>query len=226
MNKRIRKNGSALVVCSGGLDSTVALFKARREYRRIEAVTFRYGQNHAKRENAAAKRTCAELGVPLTVIDLSFIGRHFASSLLRGASAIPEGHYAAKSMASTVVPFRNGIMLSVAAGLAESKRLGNIVLGNHAGDHFIYPDCRPDFIKGMSAAIEAGTARHIHVVSPFCEMTKSDIVSVGAKLSVPFAKTYSCYKGGKRHCGKCGTCVERKEAFEVAGVEDPTDYEA
>lgn len=223
--KTSSKKGSALVVCSGGLDSTVALYGAVKKYGRVEAVTFRYGQNHAKRENAAAKRICADLGVPLTVIDLSFIGRHFASSLLRGAGAIPEGHYAAKTMASTVVPFRNGIMLSVAAGLAESKRLANVVLGNHAGDHFIYPDCRPDFIKGISAAIAAGTTKHVRVVSPFCEMTKGDIVRVGAKLGVPFVKTYSCYKGGKRHCGKCGTCVERKEAFAQAGVSDPTEYE-
>lgn len=223
--KKTNTKSSALVVCSGGLDSTVALYGAVKKYGRVEAVTFRYGQNHAKRENAAAKRICADLGVPLTVIDLSFIGRHFASSLLRGAGAIPEGHYAAKTMASTVVPFRNGIMLSVAAGLAESKRLTNVVLGNHAGDHFIYPDCRPDFIKGIGAAIAAGTAKHVRVVSPFCEMTKGDIVRVGAKLGVPFAKTYSCYKGGKRHCGKCGTCVERREAFAQAGVSDPTEYE-
>lgn len=226
MKKRISKKSSALVVCSGGLDSTVALYKTKREYRRVEVVTFKYGQNHATRENAAVRRICAALDIPLTVIDLSFIGRHFASSLLRGASAIPEGHYAAKTMASTVVPFRNGIMLSVAAGLAESKGLTNIVLGNHAGDHFIYPDCRPEFIAGMSEAIKAGTAKHIRVVSPFCEMTKADVVAVGAGLDVPFEETYSCYKGGKRHCGKCGTCVERKEAFKDAGVQDPTEYEA
>lgn len=219
----MRKSGSALVVCSGGLDSTVALYWATARYKKVEALTFKYGQNHAKRENAAVKAICKKENVPLTVIDLGFIGKHFKSALLGGK--IPEGHYAAKNMASTVVPFRNGIMLAVAAGFAESRKLDRIILGNHAGDHFIYPDCRPQFISCISGAIWEGTGAHIRVESPFCNLTKAEIVEIGSRLAVPFKMTYSCYKGGKNHCGKCGTCVERKEAFELAGVPDPTVYE-
>lgn len=218
------KSGSALVVCSGGLDSTVALYLARSKYRRVEVVSFQYGQKHQARENRAVERICGDIGVKLTFIDLSFIGANFKSSLLGGK--IPEGHYAAKTMKSTVVPFRNGIMLAVAAGLAESRGLERVVLGNHGGDHFIYPDCRPAFIRGMARAVSAGTDGKVEIASPFCNKTKADIVKIGARLGVPFGLTYSCYNGGVRHCGKCGTCVERKEAFALAKVEDPTEYEA
>lgn len=212
----------ALVVCSGGLDSSVALAYAKTKYARVEALSFRYGQNHAKRENAAARKVCAALGVPLTFVDLPFIGRHFKSSLLGGK--VPDGHYAAANMKSTVVPFRNGIMLAVAAGFAESRGLGRVLIGNHGGDHFIYPDCRPMFIQSIAEAVWYGTGGRVRVESPFCDLTKADIVEVGARLGVPFGLTYSCYKGGAKHCGTCGTCTERREAFRLAGVEDPTAY--
>lgn len=222
---KIRKTKqSALVVCSGGVDSVTALYWAQRRYSRVEAVTFDYGSNHNKRERAGLRAICNDTGVDLTVVKLP-LGRYFKSSLLSGADAIPEGHYAADNMKSTVVPFRNGIMLAFAAGLAESNGLDAIVLGNHAGDHTIYPDCRREFIDGMAEAVKAGTWKRIKVVSPFCDVTKADIVKVGARLGVPLGKTYSCYKGRKHHCGKCGTCVERREAFELAGVPDPTIYE-
>lgn len=221
----MKRNRSALVVCSGGVDSVTALYWAKTRYARVEVVTFNYGANHNKRERACLMAVCAKENVKVTRIDLP-LGKYFKSSLLSGAKAIPEGHYAADNMKSTVVPFRNGIMLSVAAGLAESNGLDEIVLGNHSGDHTIYPDCRPDFIEGIGAAIKAGTWKHIKVVSPFCDKTKADIVKVGAKLGVPYELTYSCYKGGKRHCGKCGTCVERKEAFQLAKIKDPTVYES
>ena len=224
MNMKKTKK-SALVVCSGGVDSVTAIYWAKTRYERVEAVTFDYGANHNKRERACLMAVCAKENVKVTVIKLP-LGKYFKSSLLSGADKIPEGHYAADNMKSTVVPFRNGIMLSVAAGLAESNGLDTIILGNHAGDHTIYPDCRPEFIDGMTEAIKAGTWKHIKVVSPFCRKTKADIVKVGAKLGVPYELTYSCYKGGKRHCGKCGTCVERKEAFQLAKVKDPTVYES
>lgn len=214
----------ALVICSGGLDSTVALYDALHKYGKVAAVTFAYGQNHQRREGAAVVSVCKTAHVSLTRINLGFIGQYFKSSLLGGN--IPNGHYAAKNMASTVVPYRNGIMLSVAAGLAQSMGCDRILIGNHAGDHFIYPDCRPEFIMEISAAIKAGTGNRLIVESPFCNMTKADIVRIGNRLNVPFGMTYSCYKGGRIHCGKCGTCVERKEAFEIAGVADPTVYEA
>ena len=212
-----------LVVCSGGLDSTAALALACRSSDKVEAVTFCYGQNHARREGRAVRAVCAHYGVRLTEIKLPFIGREFKSSLLGGE--VPEGHYAAKSMKSTVVPFRNGIMISVAAGLAASRGLREVWLGNHGGDHFIYPDCRTDFIDYMDGAVYCGTGNKVRLVSPFCDNTKADIVRLGAKLGAPLALTYSCYKGGSRHCGRCGTCVERREAFKLARVPDPTKYE-
>ena len=212
-----------LIVLSGGLDSTTMLYEY--QYRIGMAVSFHYGSNHNDRELEFAKLHCERLGIPHLVIRLPFIKQFFKSSLLEGADAIPEGNYDEENMKSTVVPFRNGIMLAVAAGFAESRKLDRIILGNHAGDHFIYPDCRPQFISCISGAIWEGTGAHIRVESPFCNLTKAEIVEIGSRLAVPFKMTYSCYKGGKKHCGKCGTCVERKEAFELAGVPDPTVYE-
>jgi 7-cyano-7-deazaguanine synthase len=217
-----KKKTKVLVVCSGGLDSCVALYDALHRYETVEAITFAYGQNHMKRENAAVREICKRVKVPLTKIDMSFIGKNFESALLGGV--IPDSYYDAKSMKSTTVPYRNGIMLSVAAGLAQSRGCGRIVLGNHAGDHYIYPDCRPEFIKACDEAIRHGTGGKVRVESPFCNLTKADIVRVGARLGVPFELTYSCYKGGRFHCGKCGTCIERREAFMLAGVKDPTKY--
>ena len=222
--KKAKKTGSALVIASGGLDSTVALHWALKKYRTVEALTFRYGQKHQRQEGAAVRAICRKAGVPLTAIDLSFVGRHFASSLLKGGAKIPEGRYAAKTMASTVVPFRNGIMLAVAAGFAESRGLGTVVLGNHAGDHFLYPDCRAPFVDAIARAIREGTMAHVRVASPFCRLTKADIVRAGVRLGAPLQLTYSCYNGGRHHCGRCGTCLERKEAFARAGVPDPTKY--
>ena len=220
----IKNMQSALVVCSGGLDSVTALYWAKCRYKRVEAITFNYGANHNKRERAAIRRICGDSMIKLTVVSLP-IGKYFKSSLLSGADKIPDGHYSADNMKSTVVPFRNGIMLSFAAGFAESNGFDTVILGNHCGDHFIYPDCRPNFIASMNKAIMSGTDDAVKIVSPFCSISKTDIVSIGAKLGVPFEKTYSCYKGGVKHCGKCGTCVERKEAFKNAEVLDPTEYE-
>lgn len=215
----------SLVVYSGGLDSTTALYWAKEQYKEVEAITFDYGSKHNETEYGYACLQCAKLGVKLTRINLDFINRYFKSDLLKSGGDIPEGYYTAENMKSTVVPFRNGIMLSIAAGFAESNNCDVIILGNHSGDHAIYPDCRPEFIKGIKEAIYQGTEKHIEVVSPFCNMSKSDIVRVGTELGVDFGLTYSCYKGGEKHCGKCGTCQERKEAFEQAGVIDTTEYE-
>lgn len=215
----------ALVVLSGGLDSTTALYWAKSQFEEVEALTFNYGSKHNDIEYSYAKKTCEKLGVKLTRIDLDFINKYFKSDLLKSGGEIPEGYYNEKNMKSTVVPFRNGIMLSIAAGFAESKDCDVIILGNHSGDHAIYPDCRPEFIEGIKKAIFEGTDNHIMVESPFCNRTKTDIVKIGADLGVDFSLTYSCYKGGEKHCGKCGTCQERKEAFGLAGVLDPTEYE-
>ena len=182
------------------------------------AVTFQYGSNHNKREARCARINCEKLGIEWIEIDLSFMGRHFESSLLQGADAIPEGHYADDNMRSTVVPFRNGIMLAVAAGLAESRKLDGVMIANHSGDHAIYPDCRPDFIASMGRAISDGTYDHLQLLAPYTSLSKGEIALRGKNLGVDYSLTYSCYKGGEHHCGKCGTCVERAEALRYAGI--------
>lgn len=204
------------MVLSGGMDSVTMLY----EYaHRIDlAVNFIYGSNHNMRELEFARLHCKRLGIELVEIDLSFIGENFHSSLLEGSDAIPEGEYDFDNMKSTVVPFRNGIMLAVAAGLAESMELKKVMIANHSGDHAIYPDCRPEFVRSMGAAISDGTYEHLELLAPYTDMTKGEIALRGKNLGVDYSHTYSCYKGGEHHCGKCGTCVERREALEFAGI--------
>lgn len=211
-----------IIILSGGMDSTTLLYEYQDRIAR--AITFDYGSNHAKREIPCAEYHCRLLGIPHQIIPLPFFS-FFHSSLLEGADAIPEGGYQEESMKSTVVPFRNGIMLSIAAGLAESDGLKNILIANHFGDHAIYPDCRRNFIEAMREAIQAGTYEGITILAPYTDITKDEIARHGAALGVDYSRTYSCYKGGENHCGKCGTCVERKEAFLLAGIPDPTKYE-
>lgn len=202
---------------SGGMDSTTMLWEFKD--RIAAAVNFNYGANHNAREAECARINCRMAGIPLYEISLEFMGRLFESSLLSGAEAIPEGHYASENMKSTVVPFRNGIMLSVAAGLAESKGLKAVMIANHGGDHAIYPDCREEFVNAMGQAIAAGTYEHIELRAPYTNLTKNEIARRGVALGVDYSLTYSCYKGGEKHCGKCGTCVERREAMLSAGLE-------
>ena len=206
----------ALLVLSGGMDSTTMLWDYADDI--AVAVTFQYGSNHNKREAECARWNCEKLGIEWIEIDLSFMGEYFKSSLLEGADAIPEGNYDDENMRSTVVPFRNGIMLSVAAGLAESRGLKAVWIANHSGDHAIYPDCRPGFIKAMGQAIGEGTYEHLELRAPYTGLTKGEIALRGKELGVDYSHTYSCYKGGEHHCGKCGTCVERREALEFAGI--------
>ena len=210
----------AVLVYSGGLDSTTLLYEYKESI--ALAVSFDYGSKHNKRELEFAAINCARLGIRHMVIPLEFIGRYFKSDLLESGGEIPEGSYADENMKSTVVPFRNGIMLAIAAGLAESYELDAIMLANHSGDHAIYPDCRPEFIEGMASAVKEGTYNGVKLVSPYCNLTKRDIALRGRELGVDFSLTYSCYKGGEKHCGKCGTCTERREALEGF---DPTEYE-
>ena len=210
----------ALLIYSGGLDSTTLLY----EYRDCIAlaVSFDYGSKHNAREIAYAKLHCNRLGIKHMILPLDFIGKYFRSDLLIGGGEIPEGSYDDGNMRSTGVPFRNGIMLAVAAGLAESYGLDTLLIANHSGDHAIYPDCRPEFIAAFDQAVRAGTYEGIRVVSPYCDITKRDIALRGHALGIDYAETWSCYKGGERHCGKCGTCTERKEALEGF---DTTIYE-
>jgi 7-cyano-7-deazaguanine synthase len=212
----------ALLILSGGMDSVTLLYDRAEEI--ALAVSFDYGSNHNHKEIPFAKKHCEALGIPHVVIPLKFMAEHFESSLLSGAEAIPEGHYADENMKSTVVPFRNGIMLSIAAGLAESKGLQKVMMANHFGDHDVYPDCRKEFVDNMSAAISAGTYANIFIDAPYTSISKADIARKGAALGIDYAQTWSCYKGLEKHCGKCGTCIERKEALAAAGITDNTEY--
>ena len=214
----------SVIILSGGMDS-VTLLHYRKE-RIALAVSFDYGSNHNVRAIECARRQCENLGIEHLVIPLDFMGIYFRSSLFEGADSIPEGHYADENMKSTVVPFRNGIMLSVACGLAESRGLRHVMMANHGGDHAIYPDCRPEFVTSMSDAMRNGTYEGVDILAEFTNITKSDIARLGKKLGVDYSMTYSCYKGGAKHCGRCGTCIERKEAMREAGIDDPTVYEA
>lgn len=213
----------SVIILSGGMDSVTLLYEQKDDI--ALAVTFDYGSNHNKREAELAAYHCKQLGIEHIIIPLDFMGKYFKSSLLEGADAIPEGHYQADNMKSTVVPFRNGIMLSIACGLAESRGLTKVLIANHAGDHAIYPDCRATFISAMNDAMANGTYEHINIYAPYTSLSKTDIAKIGKTLGIDYSKTYSCYKGGKKHCGKCGTCVERKEALRDAGIDDPTEYE-
>lgn len=213
----------SILVLSGGLDSTTMLYEYRE--RIALAVSFDYGSNHNRKELACAALHCGRLGIRHLIIPLDFVKRYFHSSLLEGAEAVPEGNYDDDNMRSTVVPFRNGIMLAVAAGLAENYGLQYIMLANHSGDHAIYPDCRPAFVEAMDAAVAAGTYEGVRLLAPYTGLTKADIACHGKTLGIDYAETWSCYKGGERHCGKCGTCTERREALRLAGIDDPTEYE-
>lgn len=213
-----------VVLCSGGMDSVTALYWAHHTHRAVVALSFDYGAKHNAREIPFAAEHAARLGVAHTVIPLPFINQLFDSSLLASGGAIPDGHYEDVTMKQTVVPFRNAIMLSVATGLAESKGAAGLVIAAHGGDHAIYPDCREEFMQAMATTMRTGTYAAIRLLRPFIANTKADIARIGAELQVDFSRTWSCYKGGALHCGRCGTCVERREAFALAGLSDPTEY--
>ena len=214
---------NSLIAYSGGVDSTTLLYEYREEI--ACAVGFDYGSKHNAREIVAAKAICRELEIPYLIIPLAFIEEYFRSDLLLSGGEMQLGDYSEENMSSTVVPFRNGIMLSVLAGLAESRDLQQVLIANHFGDHAIYPDCRESFVKPMGEAITAGTSNGVKLVAPYTGLTKAEIVARGTRLGVPYGKTYSCYQGGERHCGRCGTCRERHDAFVANGLEDPTLYE-
>lgn len=213
----------SIIIVSGGMDSITMLHEFKD--RIALGLSFDYGSNHNAKEIPFAELHCKRLGIPYLTIPLDFMGRYFKSSLLEGADAIPEGDYDEDNMKSTVVPFRNGIMLSIAAGIAESRNLKYVMMANHSGDHTIYPDCRPEFVSAMSEAIKAGTFPGIEILAPYTGITKGDIARRGKEMGLDYTETWSCYKGGEKHCGKCGTCRERIEALREAGIEDHTEYE-
>ena len=213
----------SIIIISGGVDSVTMLY----DYadRIALALSFDYGSNHNCKELPFAAYHCKKLGIEHIIINLDFMHQYFHSSLLSGADAIPEGQYDDENMRSTVVPYRNGIMLSIAAGLAEDRNIGRILMANHSGDHAIYPDCRPAFVKALGEAVREGTYNGVELFTPYTHLTKTDIARRGKQLGIDYAKTWSCYKGGDKHCGKCGTCQERRQALAEAGIKDTTEYE-
>lgn len=217
---------STLVVCSGGLDSVTLAYKVAEERELAGLVSFDYGQRH-KKELSFAAAAAKDLGVSHEVLDISGVGARLSGSALTDDVAVPDGHYAEKSMKATIVPNRNAIMLTIAYGLAAAQGVASVATAVHGGDHFIYPDCRPGFIDAFAAMQDAALEGHSEVAlyTPFLELDKAAIAAEALRLGVPIAKTWSCYKGGETHCGRCGTCVERIEAFALAGVNDPTEYE-
>lgn len=206
-----------LLILSGGMDSTTLLYDYRD--RIALAVTFDYGSNHNAREAQCAQRSCEKLGVEWLCIPLAFMGQYFKSALLEGPGAIPDGEYSPENLKATIVPFRNGIMLAIAAGLAESRGLSRVMMANHAGDHIIYPDCRPEFVEAMDGAIRTGSGGKVELVAPYTHLTKNEIACRGVALGVDYSLTYSCYRGGERHCGRCATCRERAAAMIAAGLQ-------
>lgn len=213
----------SVIVVSGGMDSVTLLYEKKDEI--ALGISFDYGSNHNHNELPLAALHCQRLGIAHVVIPLGFMHQYFKSSLLESGDSIPDGSYDEENMKSTVVPFRNGVMLAVAAGIAESNGLTKVLIANHGGDHTIYPDCRPEFIAAMDAAVEAGTFARVRVVAPYTNISKADIARRGRALGIDYAETWSCYKGGHVHCGTCGTCVERKAALREAGIEDNTPYQ-
>ena len=214
-----------LVVCSGGLDSVSLAHMTAHEHELTGLLSFDYGQKHAK-ELQYAKNCALRLGVPHKCLDMRSIGAQLSGSALTDDISVPDGHYAEETMKITIVPNRNAIMLTIAYGVAAAQNADAVAIAVHGGDHFIYPDCRPNFIKAFETmqkyALDGYANISLH--SPFVEISKSDIVKIGAQYKTPFEDTWSCYKGGDIHCGRCGTCVERREAFYLANIDDPTHY--
>ncbi len=213
------------VICSGGLDSVSLAHKVAAENELAGLISFDYGQRHSK-ELDFARAAAERLGVPFHLIDMRSIGAHLSGSALTDDVEVPDGHYAEDTMKTTVVPNRNAIMLTVAFGLAAAQKADAVATAVHGGDHFIYPDCRPAFTEAFDAMQKQALDGYadVRLYTPFVHEPKSAIVTEGAKHGTPFAETWSCYKGGDLHCGRCGTCVERREAFHLAGVADPTEY--
>lgn len=212
-----------ILIYSGGLDSSTLLYHLRARGDRVRCLGVDYGQRH-RRELDAARTICERTEVEFRLADLRSITPLLAGSALTDAVAVPHGHYAEESMKVTVVPNRNMILLSLAIAWAVSVKADAVAYAAHAGDHTIYPDCRPEFVEAMERAAALCDWHRVTIDRPFVNLTKADIVRRGAELGVPYEWTWSCYEGGERHCGKCGTCTERREAFAGAGVTDPTEY--
>jgi 7-cyano-7-deazaguanine synthase len=214
-----------VVILSGGLDSTTVLYSLRSQGHEVKALSVDYGQRHS-RELEAARAVCRHAGVEQRVVNLSALAPLFGTNRLTSEGEIPEGPYSAESIALTAVPNRNMILISVALAWAVSLKFDAVAFGAHQGPHTNYPDCRPVFAHAMDVAAHLCDDRPLRVLAPFVESDKAHIVRVGKEVGVPFELTWSCYQGGARHCGKCGTCIDRRQAFAANGLADPVEYES
>lgn len=228
MNTESRYPARVVLIASGGLDSTVLAYHLHAHGSRLVLLSVDYGQRH-RRELDFAARVADALDVRGHIVDLRSVGALLGRGALTDlAVAVPDGHYTDSSMRATVVPNRNALMLDVAVAVAVAEKADAVAFGAHSGDHAVYPDCRPEFLDAFTRSARVANDGFLSegfcVLAPFLEWSKADIVVRGAQLGVPFADTWSCYKGGQVHCGTCGTCTERREAFVLAGVNDPTLY--
>ena len=218
-------SNKVVVIFSGGMDSFTVLNRALKDGKEVYALTFDYGQKHVK-EIACASKVCQQLGVAHKVIDISAINQLLAGSSLTDDIEIPEGHYEAESMKSTVVPNRNMILLSLAVGYAVSVKASQVYYGAHSGDHAIYPDCRPEFVMKMNDVCQIANYEAVEIFSPYLTVSKTDILTDGLKMGLSYEDTWTCYNGREKACGKCGACQERLEAFADNNATDPLAYEA
>ncbi|MFI8620792.1 7-cyano-7-deazaguanine synthase QueC [Marinomonas sp. NPDC078689] len=215
----------AVVVYSGGMDSFTVLNTAIKQGLDVYALSFNYGQKHSK-ELIVAAEACKQLNIPHKVVDITAINSLMAGSSLTGDSEIPEGDYESESMKSTVVPNRNMVLLSMAIAYAVSLEAGKVYYGAHSGDHHIYPDCRPEFVDAMNAVSKVANYQSVEIVTPFLNNSKGEILKAGLAMNLDYGKTWTCYNGREKSCGKCGACNERLEAFAEQGQTDPLAYEA
>jgi 7-cyano-7-deazaguanine synthase len=213
-----------IAIVSGGMDSVTLLYQLVKDYEVVGVLSFDYGQRHSK-EILFSALNCKKLGIEHHIITLPYKFL-FGESSLTSNNEIPEGHYEQENMKSTVVPNRNMIMLSLATAYAISKDAEFIAYGAHSGDHYIYPDCRPEFIDKLNEAIKICDFKERALIAPFSNYTKKDILEIGINLGVDYNWTWTCYVGGDKACGKCGSCQERLEAFKLLNLEDPLEYES
>lgn len=214
----------AVLLLSGGVDSTTLLYDLLTQGFEVHPISFIYGQKH-KLEVGCAQASCTKLGIELEIVDVSFFGGLAPSALTRPGIEIPDGHYEEESMKVTVVPNRNMVLISLATSFALSIGAHKVYYAAHSGDHAIYPDCRPEFLIQLGKALKLCDYEKVYLMAPYMYWTKSDIVRKGLELGVDYSLTWSCYRGGAKACGKCGTCVERLEAFKRIGEKDPLEYE-
>ncbi|MBW7471853.1 7-cyano-7-deazaguanine synthase QueC [Marinobacter sp. M216] len=215
---------TVVVIYSGGMDSYTLLHLARDRGYRVHALSFNYGQRHV-RELECAASVCQSLGIPHKIIDIRAMSEVMSGSALTSGIEVPEGHYEEDSMKATVVPNRNMILLSLATGYAVTVGAGAVWYGAHGGDHAIYPDCRPEFVQKMDAVCRVANYEPVGIEAPFMNMDKGRILAEGLRLGLDYGQTWTCYNGRERACGRCGSCVERLEAFAANGVQDPLEYE-